>query len=369
MNMAWKNQLYNGSYADLIDQEGYAALNKVVEEGLDELHKGAIKEFNESIKVSYEKVVQAANELILLANDILYKENASETAIRARIKNTQSLQSAILAETKNNINRRALRTKILDKVLELQNLMAGFLGFKFVVGYLAIGKNSIKVYESENSVDHWDPDGRTRLSLMKKTAVLVQEYNKNENNANDPFDKLNSTFDEVHTRESISKSQIKSNSFFIFWKVRDKWAGYKVSNEGVIGEAYFNFYIHRDNNFNNSIEHNVGRYMVIGVGDVDNMSGLLSGDTSVGKYQYVVKANKAEFMRYGEIISNYATRIVEEVHSEQDLKEILNNIYTEMNKNSGKLAASITPKMIDEIPDIKGILKITNKRIEQQIKV
>lgn len=107
--------------------------------------------------------------------------------------------------------------------------------------------------------------------------------------------------------------------------------------------------------------------MVIGVGDVDNMSGLLSGDTSVGKYQYVVKANKAEFMRYGEIISNYAIQIVEKVHSEQDLKNILNNIYTEMNNNKGKLAASITPKMIDELPDIKGILKITNKRIEKQI--
>ena len=365
--MAWKNQLYEGSYSDLIDQEGYAAINSAVEEGLDELHNGAIKEFDESIKVSYTQVVQAANELILLADNILYKEKASETAIRARIKNTQSLQNAILAETKNDINRKMLRKQILDKVLELQNLMAGFLGFKFVIGYLTIGKNSIKVYESENNIEHWDPDGRTRLSLMKKTATLVQEHNKNEDNLNDIFDKLNDTFDEVHARELISKSQIKSNSFFIFWKVKNKWAGYKVSNEGVIGEAYFNFYIHRDNNFNNTKEHNVGRYMIIGVGDVDNMSGLLSGDTSVGKYQYVVKANKAEFMRYGEIISNYATRIVEEVHSEQDLKNILNNIYTEMNNNKGKLAASITPKMIDELPDIKGILKITNKRIEKQI--
>ena len=357
--------LYDGDFGALIETEGYPLINNVVDEGLDSLES---ENKNENIKPelqnNWEYVKNAAQDLLNTSYQILYDEQQSETAIREHMRSVQALQKEIMQITsgKDKVRKNAERKLILEKVLNLQNAIANFFGYKFKIGYLYIKNGTLRIWEDENTLNHWTSDGRlyeSRMKSLKSTAVLL---NADKEKWNEEFDKLNATFHEVVYREGVSKARIKQNYFFIFWKLRNtgkyKWAGYKVSNEGLIGEAYFNFYIHKDNNFNQGVESNVGRYMVVGVGDVDNMSGFLRGDTSAGKYEYVVKANKAEFMKYTEIITKYATEIAS-ITSQQDLEAIILKIDYSLQENAKKLAKPIYTKEI--VKDLKEDLALIAK--------
>jgi len=83
---------------------------------------------------------------------------------------------------------------------------------------------------------------------------------------------------------------------------------YRVGSQGIILEAYFNFFIHKDNAFQ-LVEPAVGRYILVGMANVDNTSGFLEGDVSIGSTHYAVKGVGASAMAYYDIVTQYATNI------------------------------------------------------------
>lgn len=360
-----KTEIYDKNYSDLVDSEGYAALGSVIEDGVSELHKNTVQEVIEpTLRGDWQEVQKKAQDIIEMLN--LFIEQNKHIIDLEKTSGINVVEKIRLIEEKQTKLDNHL---LLTKILGLQNAIANFYGYEFKLAYSYIENGEIKiVHVEDNTMDSWTASGKTSANFIKN-LLKDEKLNEMFKKQKQKYDKLNNTFEEVTHREKISLRRFhktRGEGFFIFWQLYKtkgyKWAGYKVSNEGLLGEAYLNFYLHQDNLFNKELEHNVGRYMVVGVGEVDNLSGLLEGDFSVGKIQYVAKTNVASFMNYNTILNDYIYRIAA-VSNESELENVINKINVELHQKAHKIAAPYNKKLKD------ASSRTINKVIREQLKI
>lgn len=99
------------------------------------------------------------------------------------------------------------------------------------------------------------------------------------------------------------------------------WWHSKISARGDIAEAYSMFFLKKAEYDFNSIEPetNIHYFMVEGVADVDNISGLLQGDISDGQFEYAIKSADASYMSIQQIIPLAEDIINNKNYSKEDL--------------------------------------------------
>jgi hypothetical protein len=136
---------------------------------------------------------------------------------------------------------------------------------------------------------------------------------------------LDATEQSIYSRWQIAKAHTKKTRYLpILWQTASGWAGAKVNNLGTIAEAYVNFYINQYV-FASHLEENVGVYIMhpeYGAYAVDNASGFLIGDTSIGNIHFAVKKESASPMNLKKVYQETKAILSLPAFSPEYLKQI-----------------------------------------------
>lgn len=170
----------------------------------------------------------------------------------------------------------------------------------------------------------------TNMDYIKQQRAKTQAQTEDEIQAA----KLKETYFEVLRRGRESKRKFAAkkdkgglgmkNILMIMWYLGE-WKWMQVSSEGDINEAYANFYLNKlFSLFNSGIEQNIDTYMMKGVVDVDNVSGLLQGDVNVDNIAYAIKSKGASALGDTDIIAT--ATILSTLPPEQITVELINQI-------------------------------------------
>ena len=283
-----------------------AIANAAAEQGIEQSNEA----LEESLRPSVNEIIFAAKDLVNYAYSLYANVSQIEEA-KNRLQSVRDEQSAITAAF--DFNRKMIKTKeqytqIMDKVFNLQNKVNEFLGQKIQMVYVYIPPKGgeVQLYKVDNTVENLkitqasskkggDFRGRYNYSLsaLKEHERLFKE------NYND--DKLQATFAEVNKRFQIGRK--KTGISLILWYVGG-WQGAWISSAGVLAEAFAAFYLN-EYVFSNDMEINVGDFVAGGkysAVTVDNTSGFLEGDISIGNMQYGIKAKNASALGYMQIL-------------------------------------------------------------------
>ena len=169
--------------------------------------------------------------------------------------------------------------------------------FAFNVSEEEIFNNNFLSYESASKTERLTARFKNTTTQMKNAGI--DAINRDDLNINDDLniDKLNETYKIVIYRFDTYKQ-------IVMWFYPDQWNRSKVSARGDIAEAYASFFLQQTKwNFNSSNkEKNIDYFMRDGVAEVDNISGLLQGDISSGRYEYAIKSADASYMSIKQMI-------------------------------------------------------------------
>lgn len=180
---------------------------------------------------------------------------------------------------------------------------------------------------------------------------------------------LKSTYLEVLRRGRQSKRKFakqlgKKNMLFINWYYPD-WQYMQVSSEGDINEAYANFYLKKlFSMFGVEMEKNINDYMLQGVVNVDNVSGLLSGDISIGNIEYAIKSRGASALGDTDIIATatiLATVSPQEI-SQQMLLQLKKALEAKSSAVRQKLNAVLTEAEMDLLKELQQNISLKWKK-------
>lgn len=204
-----------------------------------------------------------------------------------------------------------------------------FIGQTVITTYVHEGQQGPELYQIKNhQVLKFEYSSANQLvaryNLTQNTLnspKLAQKMTK-ETNAVPPekLANLKLTYSTVLRRYRISR---KTNRRVVLWKEDGEWSGATVSSEGDIQESYAMFVIlNKDTpTFMKILELMVKDYMIEGVLNIKNISGLLQGDITLGNYEYAVKSAGATTLGLRQI-STLARQILKEEFSKKKLLEI-----------------------------------------------
>lgn len=134
---------------------------------------------------------------------------------------------------------------------------------------------------------------RFRTSAKQLQEVGFQALKRDDLGDDLNVNNLNATYIEVIRRYDNYKRLV----MWLFPRNPRTWNKMKVSARGDIAEAYAMFFLKKaEYNFMGGEEQNIHYFMIDGVGEVDNISGLLQGDVTSGKYEYAIKSADASYM-------------------------------------------------------------------------
>lgn len=330
-----------------------------------------IEEVSNQIKATEDEVKYAAYQVVSYSEFL--KNQWIQTQKYTSIGKNEDPNQKILQFQKKMIQTKEQYKKMMTYVLNLQNKINSFLGQEIQMIYTFISPNgTVEIYKFDNTIDHLsisrtatsrggNISGRIRFSVkeLKNLEKLSPMNNYNP-------ESLNTTFQEVYSRYVISKTKLNMRgAFYIFWKTNGHWEGSRVTSVGVLGEAYFNFFIN-EYLFSSFIEEAVKDYMTnskYGVNIADSISGFLQGDVSKNGIEYGVKAAGASALGYTDIIK-YANEIYTTsdlmtylvgVDGKSGLKQVL------IEKGSQNLAREVLSEEMDNVI----IQDILNELIQQ----
>lgn len=297
---------------DNIDKE----LNLIADDVENMIKESVVKEVGEEFKISLSQLKQGAQayireynslqrevanfELVLKRQSQLRKANRSTyETIDEYINNKEDI---------SNFLRSDIPRRLFEASFKFQNLLNMYLGQKVTMVYVFDDGTGPELYEIKTEdILSFDYSSRNKL---------VARYNATSKNMQSALTKLQideklnfnmrnlkDTYKEVIHRYRKSRS---AGSKVVLWQVPQKlWHAMKVSAEGDINEAYASFVILNQSSpsFNYSdIEYNIQDFMLKGVAEVDNMSGLLKGDVTKGNIEYGIKSANASTLSLNQII-------------------------------------------------------------------
>lgn len=170
--------------------------------------------------------------------------------------------------------------------------------FLFNVSKDQIFNNKILNYEETSKTAKLT--ARFKVSINQMRQAGIEALNRDDLNINDNLNisNLNIAYKSILYRYDTYKR-------LVLWLFPNNvWNKSRVSARGDIAEAYSMFFLKKaEYDFQSSNkEENINYFMVLGVQNVDNVSGLLQGDVSDGKYEYAIKSADASYMSIQQMI-------------------------------------------------------------------
>ena len=209
------------------------------------------------------------------------------------------------------LNSNRLKTRYKN-LFHFQEVLNAYLGQKIVMLYVVEGENStptileMKSHKVLNFGTSLSNLGRVSgiynpSAEMRANKKLFEKFDYD--TPEDELNRVNEIYAEVIKRRfESSKAATKEKKNYLMWKENNMWQKLRVIGKGEVNEAYAAIILKRKTGiFSGEIEGDVGRYAIPYILDVDNMSGLLSGDVSIGDVEYGVKSKGASTLGYIQI--------------------------------------------------------------------
>ena len=212
--------------------------------------------------------------------------------------NREELNNMLRSQEVENLYRAAFKfhediNAILGQEVHTIILLTGAEGepLLFDLSMEDIFNNKILSYEETSKTSKLNARFRTSAKQLQEVGFQALERDNLGDNLN--VKNLNLTYMEVIRRYNNYKSIV----MWLFPSNPKTWNRMKVSARGDIAEAYAMFFLKKANyDFMGEGEKNIHYFMIEGVGEVDNVSGLLQGDVTSGKYEYAIKSADASYM-------------------------------------------------------------------------
>ena len=250
---------------------------------------------------------------------------------------------------------------LYSESFKFQNILNEVLGQKIVMTFVYAGKEGPELYEmTSDKVLRFDYSKNNQLTARYSiTQDQLKDFARSMELDNDlkfSLPGLKTTYKEVMHRYEIARDR---KTYMVMWDKGDYWEKWKVSSAGDINEAYAKFILENqpDPSFTLGMEENIEDYVTKGVALVDNISGLLQGDVSIGNIEYGIKSagasslGLAQMKRLAQKILNDAQFDVNKLRQEQ-----------ERLRARGKQRNVKAAEMVDDIVDeIISVIKIGNK--------
>lgn len=352
------------------------------------------------------EVLQSADQQVLETLESNLKGNGAELKIKAnlflsniekiygRIKNINLIESSIariksqiktengdisiLQQQLSQYRKEKLEkeefNKFINEVFNFQKDLNNFLGQQIKIIYVYSdneGKN-VKLFEIDNSAEHVTQTFASRggglTARYKKFSEKVlnnigTEYIKEQSLIAD----LNRAYSETIWRARYGKKKRQSNNILLLWKPFGDWKEMWISSEGDINESYAAFYLNDDFIQSDNIEVLLDKFLTSspnGVLYVDNISGLLEGDVSIGNMEYAIKSKGASTLGYKQIID--LANIISSMNDQEITEEFLKGIKKQLHEK-GTTRNKILENTLNN--DREKILNELKKEFEKRVDI
>ena len=221
--------------------------------------------------------------------------------------------------------------------------------FLFEVSKEELLNNNILSFEETSKTARLNARFKVTIDQMRQAGIKAIERDDLEINDKLNINKLNETYKTVLYRYDTYKRLV----LWLFPKGVWNWS--KISARGDIAEAYSMFFLKKaEYNFQKDLETNINYFMVLGVQEVDNVSGLLQGDISSGQYEYAIKSADASYMSVQQMIPLATEIVINNNYSLTNLK----NYKDKLAKKKAKIRNPIYNSLDNTISkDIQNVIK------------
>lgn len=331
----------------------------------NEVEQGLGPEIQQSVQVLH----SAAADYMRVVNDLSFQIQVfrdtlkRQKELRKTVKDYESAEEYL--QNKEQIAEflhvSQIPEKLYSESFKFQNILNEVLGQKIVMTFVYAGKNGPELYEMlSEKVLKFDYSKNNQLTARYNIAQnQLKDLARNMELDNDlkfSLPGLKSTYQEVMHRYEIARDR---KTYMVMWDKGDYWEKLKVSSAGDINEAYAKFILENqaDPSFTLGMEENIEDYMLQGVALVDNISGLLQGDVTIGNIEYGVKSAGASVLGLTQI-TKLAQKILKDatfdVNKLREEKERLR-------KRGKQRNTKATDMVNDAIDEIIAILQAEKK--------
>lgn len=310
----------------------------------------------------------AAQRYVVIVEDLSYSLQAfTETLkrqkqLRHQVKDYESSEEYLKnkEEIATFLSVSQIPEKLYQESFRFQNILNEFLGQKIVMTFVYNGKEGPELYEmTSDKVLKFDYSKTNQLvaryRINKEELQSVGRNMEMDNELKFSLPGLKTTYKEVMRRYDIGRAR-KTN--MVMWEVDDYWEKMKVSSGGDINEAYAKFILENQESpsFTLEMEQNIGDYMLQGVVLVDNVSGLLQGDVTIGNIEYGIKSAGASTLSLKQILKIARQIVSDEGFDENKLRQIKAEFQAK-----GRTRNKLVNVVNDTVDEIVSLIKIPNK--------
>ena len=221
--------------------------------------------------------------------------------------------------------------------------------YLFEVSKEELLNNNILSFEETSKTARLNARFKVSIDQMRQAGIKAIERDDLGIDDKLNISRLNETYKTVLYRYDTYKR-------LVLWLYpKGVWNWSKISARGDIAEAYSMFFLKKaEYDFQGDLEKNINFFMVLGVQEVDNVSGLLQGDISTGQYEYAIKSADASYMSVQQMIP-LAEEIV--TNSNYNLTN-LRNYKEKLAKKKAKIRNPIYNSLENTISkDVQSVIK------------
>ena len=311
-------------------------IEKEIEKFSEETIKQQIQLFNKQIKKyaqDFLNVIKKDNEILKEYTQLLKREKLTINQIqKANLQSTYEWRTLI--ENRKYMSKKDYYREMTSAALLFQNQINQLLDQTVQLVYVYQNNEGDPVLYTLNqkSLQAVLSYERNKTKILgrfrenEKFKSYLKEHTKMDLSDNFNIDYFNYTYKQVIWRFNYGHQK---KSDLIMWlnpSSGTKWLTARVDKTGDIKEAYASVVLDRKINekktFNDQkLDNNVHSFMEQ-IAKVDNESGLLKGDVTIGRIQYAIKGVKAQTLGVQQII-NLAQQIINKTtYTKQDLEKV-----------------------------------------------
>ena len=306
-------------------------------------------------KIERQVLRDAASKYLLIIRSLQTDLNNFKTLLK-RQKELRRLHSGTYANLDEYERNRTMISQFLSSSIpktlysisfDFQTLLIEFLGQTIKMVFVHNGSSGPELYEMQSEeVLRYDYSktntltARYRANASTLSATMKKLQIDNELKFN--LQGLKGTYQEVLYRYECARQMGRRS---VLWNENGKWTGLTVSALGDINEAYAAFVLLNKvpPYFNGDMETNIKDFMLSGVAQVDNISGLLQGDVTVNNIEYGIKSADASTLSLVQI-----RKIAEQIVADNEFDKTKLEQIKQQFKAKGR-TRNKTIQMIDDV--------------------
>lgn len=301
-----------------ISEEAYDALEEELDSNPPEELKGNLAYLHNMAGIFYNNIIVTWAKIQNI-NTIQKKKQKLKELIDQKKETEASIVQEELATYHYEMVSKKEFQDFMTKVFNFQEIVNGVLGQEVQMIYVYIGKDGQpEIYRISNSGEHIKQSmaskgrGMTARYGNLSKKFLDEHGEKIENSLKDNGEEqLNLAYKETVKRGQYSRKKLNIGFLLVLWCPAKVWLKMKISSLGDVNEAYAAFYLNmvfNDFIFNQSsdIEWLLNTFLLhdrYGVTAVDNISGFLEGDVTIGNIEYAIKSKGATTLSPEQVIS------------------------------------------------------------------